>query len=92
LIPELTYTLEGIKQEIAATIWHGGNVQHSLTADDGFSTALELESQLPDELIDELAERETGAYTGVVAWCRTKDGKQEKVIAGEPKRLRRLAR
>ena len=92
LIPELTYTLEGIKQEIAATIWHSGNVQHSLTADGGFTTALELESQLPDELIDELAEREVGAYTGVVAWYRTKDGKQEKVTAGEPKRLKRLAR
>ena len=31
------------------------------------------------------------AYTGVVAWYRTKDGKQEKVTAGESKRQKRLA-
>lgn len=67
-------------------------MQHSLTADGGFTTALELENQLPDELIDELAEREVGDYTDVVTWYRTKDGKQEKVTAGEPKRPRRLAR
>ncbi|XXF08303.1 hypothetical protein J3Q00_20320 [Pseudomonas sp. D2-3] len=47
---------------------------------------------MPDVLIDKLARRETGAYTGVMAWYRTKDGKQEKVTAGEPKRLKRLAR
>ncbi|MBN0934439.1 phage late control D family protein, partial [Pseudomonas aeruginosa] len=30
LIPELTYTLQGVKTEIDAIIWYGGNVQHSL--------------------------------------------------------------
>ena len=49
LIPELTYTLRGIKAEIDAITWYGGNVLHSLTADAGYTMSLELESKLPDE-------------------------------------------
>ncbi len=39
LIPELTYTLQGVKAEIDEIIWYGGNVQHSLSADNGYSMA-----------------------------------------------------
>ncbi len=35
-------------------IWHGGNVQHSLTADAGYTMSLELESQLPEDTLEEL--------------------------------------
>lgn len=58
---------------------------------DSFTTALELESQLPDgddlvELADDAAN-----YTGVVAWYRDeKTGKQDKVTAGDQARPRRL--
>jgi phage protein D len=43
-MPELTYTLQGVKTEIDAIVWYGGNVQHSLTADGGYTTRLELEA------------------------------------------------
>lgn len=49
LIPELTYTLRGIKSEIDAITWYGGNVVHSMTADAGYTMSLELESKLPEE-------------------------------------------
>lgn len=49
LIPELTYTLRGIKAEIDAITWYGGNVVHSLTADAGYTMNLELESKLPED-------------------------------------------
>jgi hypothetical protein len=44
LIPELTYTLEGVKPEIDEIIRYGGNVQHTLSADNGYTVSLELES------------------------------------------------
>lgn len=40
--------------DIDAIIWHGGNVQHSLTADAGYTMSLELESQLPEDTLEEL--------------------------------------
>ncbi|WP_313473936.1 contractile injection system protein, VgrG/Pvc8 family [Stutzerimonas kunmingensis] len=45
LIPELTYSLHGIKPEISAIRWLGGNVRHSFT-DAGYTTSLELETDL----------------------------------------------
>ncbi|WP_417539990.1 phage late control D family protein [Marinobacter sp.] len=89
LIPELTYSLTGIKAEIAATVWLGANVRHSFTAD-SYTTALELESKLPDA--DEIAElAEAVSYTGVLAWYRDeKTGEQQKLTEGDqtnPKRL-----
>ncbi len=45
LIPELTYTLQGIKPEISAIRWLGGNVRHSFSAS-GFTTTLELETDI----------------------------------------------
>ncbi len=69
LIPDQTYSLVGIKAEIAEIIWLGGNIRHSFTPD-SYTTSLELESQLPDgDDIADLADQGTG-YTGIVAWYR----------------------
>jgi phage protein D len=91
LIPELTYSLTGIKAEISAIIWLGGNVQHSFTPD-AYTTSLELTSQLPDG--DELTSDASEQYTGVLAWYRDeKTGEQKKVTEGDqtnPKRLTHL--
>ncbi|WP_296250338.1 phage late control D family protein [Pseudomonas sp. UBA4194] len=89
LIPEMTYTLSGIKTEISAFIWLGGNVRHSFTSD-SYVTSLELESKLPDT--DDVADLAVGLqkYTGVVAYYREKAGAQKTVIQGDqtqPKRL-----
>lgn len=94
LIPELTYSLQGIKAEIDAIVWHGGNVQHSLTADAGYTTSLELESKLPEDLVDALYEEDDGHYTGVLAYYRDeKTGTEKTLTTGDqerPKRLRYL--
>lgn len=97
LIPELTYTLQGVKSEIDEIIWYGGNVQHSLTADSGYTMSLELESKLPEDTVDGLLEdgvRGKIKYTGVIAFYRDKDtGKEKSVTAGDqtkPRRLRRV--
>jgi phage protein D len=94
LIPELTYTLQGVKPEIDEIIWYGGNVQHSLSADSGYTVSLELESKLPEDTLDDLVEDTSGDYTGVVAYYRDqKTGTEKAVTAGgqaKPKRLRYL--
>ncbi|RVD75449.1 phage late control D family protein [Pseudomonas koreensis] len=94
LIPELTYTLEGVKPEIDEVIWYGGNVQHSLSADSGYTVSLELESKLPEDTIEGLAEENNGEFTGVIAYYRDKKtGVQKPVTTGDqrkPKRLRWL--
>ncbi|WP_025808341.1 phage late control D family protein [Pseudomonas chlororaphis] len=97
LIPELTYTLQGVKSDIDEIIWYGGNVQHSLTADSGYTMSLELESKLPEDTVDGLLEdgvRGKIKYTGVIAFYRDKDtGKEKSVTAGDqtkPRRLRRV--
>lgn len=91
LIPELTYSLTGIKAEISAIVWLGGNVQHSFTTDT-YTTSLELTSQLPDG--DELTSDAGASYTGVLAWYRDeKTGGQETIAQGDqtnPKRLTHL--
>jgi uncharacterized protein len=94
LIPELTYTLEGVKPEIDEVIWYGGNVQHSLTADSGYTVSLELESKLPEDTLEGLAEENKDVFTGVIAYYRDeKSGVQKPVTTGDqrkPKRLRWL--
>jgi len=82
LIPELTYSLIGVKADI----------QHSFTPD-SYTTSLELESKLPDA--DDVADlAEAGNYTGVLAWYRDeKAGEQKKLTEGDqtsPKRLLHL--
>lgn len=93
LIPELTYSLNGIKDEIAAIVWLGGNLRHDFTTE-AYTTALELESQLPDaDDVAELAE-EAANYTGILAWYRDeKTNTQKKLTKGDqttPKRLPHL--
>lgn len=91
LIPEMTYSLSGVKQEISATVWLAKSVTHSL-GDSGYSTSLELENQLADD--PDLAALVEGGYTGVVAWYRDeKTGRQIKITEGDqtnPKRLTHL--
>jgi hypothetical protein len=91
LIPELTYTLAGVKGEIDAIFWHGGNVQHSLTADSGYTMSLELESQLPEDRVDDLYEDSGGTYSGVIAYYRDKKtGTEQTLTAGDQSKPRRL--
>ncbi|SDC94803.1 hypothetical protein SAMN05216576_108148 [Ectopseudomonas chengduensis] len=90
LIPDQTYSLTGIKAEIAAIVWLGGNIRHSFTPD-AFTTSLDLESQLPDgDDIAGLADQGAG-YTGIVAWYRdATTGKQHKITEGDQSNPRRL--
>lgn len=92
LIPELTYSLIGVKDEIDAITWLGSSVSHEYSSS-GFTTSLELENQLPEmDDITELAEL-AGSYTGVIAYYKDKDGKQQKLERGDmssPKRLAHL--
>ena len=94
LIPELTYTLQGVKAEIDEIIWYGGNVQHSLTADGGYTVSLELESKLPEDNVEDLAEENAGNYTGIIVYYRDEKSGQEKTITAggqaKPRRLRWL--
>lgn len=94
LIPELTYTLQGVKAEIDEIIWYGGNVQHSLTDSSGYTVSLELESKLPEDTVDGLLEdgvRGKIEYTGIVAFYRdAATGEEKKVTAGDQTRPRRL--
>ena len=93
-IPELTYSLEGVKTEIDQIIWYGGNVQHSVSADSGYTVSLELESKLPDDTVEGLAEENKDEFTGVIAYHRDKKtGVQKPVMVAnqrKPKRLRWL--
>nr|WP_269136259.1 phage late control D family protein [Pseudomonas shirazica] len=94
LIPELTYTLQGVKAEIDEIIWYGGNVQHSLTDSSGYTVSLELESKLPEDNVDGLLEdgmRGKIEYTGIIAFYRdTPTGLENSVTAGDQTRPRRL--
>ncbi|WLI08317.1 phage late control D family protein [Pseudomonas sp. FP597] len=91
LIPELTYTLQGVKAEIDEIIWYGGNVEHSLTADGGYTVSLDLESKLPEDNVEDLAEENKGDYTGIIAYYRDhKTEKEKTVTAGDQSKPRRL--
>jgi len=91
LIPEMTYSLSGVKQEISETVWLAKSVTHNLS-DSGYITSLELENQLADD--SDLAALVEGEYTGIVAWYRDeKTGKHVKVTEGDqtnPMRLTHL--
>ncbi|MBJ2247448.1 phage late control D family protein [Pseudomonas haemolytica] len=91
LIPELTYTLQGVKAEIDEIIWYGGNVQHNLSPDGGYTVSLELESKLPEDNVEDLAEENKGDYTGIIAYYRDqKTGKEKTITAGDQSKPRRL--
>ncbi|WP_460139789.1 phage late control D family protein [Pseudomonas sp. S2_E01] len=91
LIPELTYTLQGVKAEIDEIIWYGGNVAHSLSADGGYTVSLELESKLPEDNVEDLADENKGDHTGIIAYYRDqKTGKEKSITAGDQTKPRRL--
>ena len=91
LIPELTYTLEGVKPESDEIIWYGGNVQHTLSADNGYTVSLDLESRLPEDTVQDLAEENKGDFTGIIAYYRDKEtGREKTVTAGNQRKPRRL--
>ncbi|WP_330565235.1 phage late control D family protein [Pseudomonas yamanorum] len=91
LIPELTYTLQGVKPEIDEIIWYGGNVQHTLSPENGYTVSLELESKLPEDTVEGLAEENKGDYTGIIAYYRdNKTGKEKTVTAGDQSKMKRL--
>lgn len=90
LIPELTYSLLGVKDEIDAITWLGSNVSHEYSSN-GYTTSLELENQLPEmDDITELADL-ANDYTGVVAYYKDKNGKQQKMEKGDQAKPKRLA-
>lgn len=89
LIPEMQVQFMGLKSEIDDIIWLGSRVVHTLSADSGFVTDVELEVYLPDaDDLSELVDEDSGSYTGVLAYY--KDGKKTgKVTQGDqttPKR------
>jgi len=90
LIPEMTYSLSGIKQPITDVVWLCSRVMHNLN-DSGYTVALELENQLAED--DDLAALVETEYTGVMTWYRDKDGTQKKITEGDqasPLRLTHL--
>ncbi|WP_285430054.1 phage late control D family protein [Pseudomonas sp. fls2-241-R2A-110] len=92
LIPELTYTLQGVKDEIDEIIWYGGNVQHTLSADNGYTVSLALESKLPDDSVESLVDVNKGDFTGVIAHYRhRKTGKEKTVMAGDQSKPKRMS-
>ncbi|MGH1450233.1 MAG: phage late control D family protein [Pseudomonadaceae bacterium] len=90
LIPEMTFSLVGIKQQITEVVWLCARLTHELS-DTGYINKLELENQLAED--EDLAALVEGGYTGVLAWYRDKDGAQKKITQGDqanPKRLTHL--
>ncbi len=53
-----------MKAKIDAIIWYEENVLHTLTADGGYTTCLELEAKLPEDLVTEIQ----GDYASVIAY------------------------
>ena len=90
LIPEMQMQFIGLKDIIDDIVWIGNKVTHTLSADSGFTTSIDLEIYLPDsDNLSELIDNETGNYTGILAFY--KDGKKTGTVTqGEqttPKRL-----
>lgn len=90
LIPELTYSLLGVKDEIDAITWLGSSVSHEYSSN-GYTTSLELENQLPElDDITELADLASD-YKGIVAYYKDANGKQQKMEKGDQAKPKRLA-
>lgn len=66
-------------------------MQHSLSADGGYTVSLELESKLPEDNVEDLAGENKGDYTGIIAYYRdAKTGKEKTITAGDQAKPRRL--
>jgi len=62
-----------------------------LSADGGYTTRLDLEAKLPEDLVSDLFEEVKGDYTGALAYYRDKKtGKEVAVTAGDQTKPRRL--
>lgn len=79
LIPEMTYLFDGLKEQIDDIYWLGTRIIHTLDADGGFTSALELEVFCPDaddvaELFEDQFEAEKDKkWTGVVVYYQVGD-------------------
>ena len=66
-------------------------MQHTLSADSGYTVSLELESKLPEDTLEGLVEENKGDITGIIAYYRDKKtGKEKTVSAGDQSKPRRL--
>lgn len=91
IIPEQQIILDGFKPAIDELIWLGTTVTHSLTAEDGYTTSLECEIQLPSaddisQLFDgsiQREERDYADYTGVRVYYKDGKGKEQKLEKGD---------
>lgn len=79
LIPEMTFLFDGLKEQIDDIYWLGTRIIHTLDADNGFTTGLELEAFCPDaddvaELFEDQFEAEKDKkWTGVVVYYQSGD-------------------
>ena len=79
LIPEMTFLFDGLKEQIDDIYWLGTRITHTLDADNGFTTGLELEVFCPDaddvaELFEDQFEAEKDKkWTGVVVYYQSGD-------------------
>lgn len=79
IIPEMTFVFDGLKDHISDIFWLGTRVVHILDADNGYTTALELEIFCPDaddvaELFEDQFEAEKDKkWTGVVVYYQSGD-------------------
>lgn len=77
LIPEMTYLFDGLKEQIDDIYWLGTRIIHTLDADNGYTTGLELEVFCPDaddvaELFEDQFEAEKDKkWTGVVVYYQS---------------------
>lgn len=74
LIPEMPFQFIGLKPEIDDVYWLGTNITHSINANNGYTTQIELELMLPDAddialLYDDQWQKEKDAkFTGVTVY------------------------
>lgn len=79
IIPEMTYLFDGLKAQIDDIYWLGTRITHSLDADNGFTSSIELEVFCPDaddvaELFEDQFESEKDKkWTGVVVYYQSGD-------------------
>ena len=77
LIPEMTFLFDGLKEQIDDIFWLGTRIIHTLDAENGFTSALELEVFCPDaddvaELFEDQFEAEKDKkWTGVVVYYQS---------------------
>ncbi|OUY08718.1 contractile injection system protein, VgrG/Pvc8 family [Acinetobacter populi] len=91
IIPEQQIIVEGFKPSINEIVWLGTTISHNLDANDGYTTDIECEIQLPNaddisELFDGSIEKEDidySQYTGVIAIYKDKNGKQQNFNLGD---------